>query len=79
MTDTMSAGVKFDYGKLRGRTVEMGKRDKDVAIAADMTPTTYSLKINGNGYFSQDQIFAICSFLSIPLSDSTAYFFTPKV
>lgn len=69
----------FDYSKLRGRTVEIGKTDKDVATAANMNPSTYSQKINGKGVFSQDQICAICSYLKIQFADIPQYFFTPKV
>ena len=73
------AAVQFDYAKLRGKTVEMGKTDRDVAAAAKMNPSTYSLKLNGKGVFSQDQIQAICDFLGIDLLDIPAYFFTPIV
>jgi transcriptional regulator with XRE-family HTH domain len=69
----------FDYSKLRGRTVEIGKTDKDVATAANMNPSTYSQKINGKGVFSQDQICAICSYLRIQIADIPLYFFTLKV
>lgn len=76
MEETVAGMIQFDYSKLRGRTVEKGKTDKDVAIAAKMNPSTYSLKLNGKGVFSQDQICAICSFLGIEQVDIPAYFFT---
>ena len=71
--------IQFDYSKLRGRIAEMGKTDKEVAVAIGMTPSTYSLKQNGKGVFSQDQICGICSYLGIELVDVAAYFFTRKV
>lgn len=70
---------QFDYSALKGKTVEMGKTDRDVAKAANMTPSTYSLKTNGKGYFTQDQILLICGFLSIENCDIPRYFFTPLV
>lgn len=74
-----TSAMLFDYSKLRGRTVEIGKSDKDVAAAANMNPSTYSQKINGKGVFSQDQICAICSYLKIQFVDIPLYFFTLKV
>ncbi len=71
--------MQFNYSKLRGKTIEMGKTDKDVALAANMNPSTYSLKINGKGVFTQDQICAICQFLGIQIIDVPLYFFTPIV
>ncbi len=71
--------ARFSYHKLRGKTAEMGKTDKDVAVAAKMNPSTYSLKLNGKGVFSQEQICDICSFLGIEMSDVPDYFFTPMV
>lgn len=79
MDDRPAVMSQFDYSKLRGRTVEMGKTDRDVAAAAKMNPSTYSLKINGKGVFSQDQIYAICLFLGIEFVEIPAYFFTPIV
>lgn len=40
-----------------------------------MTPSTYSLKVNGKGEFSQEQISDICRFLGIDFSDIPRYFF----
>ena len=79
MAETVAATMQFNYSKLRGKTAEMGKTDKDVATAAKMNPSTYSLKLNGKGVFSQEQICAICAFLGIELVDVPAYFFTPVV
>ena len=79
MNEVAVTNVQFNYSKLRGRTAEMEKTDRDVASAARMNPSTYSLKLNGKGSFSQDQICAICAFLGIELADVSAYFFTPKV
>ena len=69
----------FDYSRLKGRTAEQGYTDKDVANAGNMTPSTYSLKLNGKGVFTQDQIYKICVFLNIEFVKIPAYFFTLKV
>lgn len=79
MAKTAAATMQFNYAKLRGRTAEMGKTDKDVATAAKMNPSTYSQKLNGKGVFSQEQICSICAFLGIELVDVPAYFFTLAV
>lgn len=71
--------ISFDYTKLKARTVEMGKTDKAVAIAAKMTPSTYSVKLNGRGEFDQTEMYDICEFLRIDLRDIPLYFFTAKV
>ena len=79
MAKTAAAAMQFNYAKLRGKTAEMGKTDRDVAIAAKMNPSTYSQKLNGKGVFSQEQICSICAFLGIELVDVPAYFFTLAV
>lgn len=79
MTETAAAIGQFNYAKLRGKTAEMGKTDKDVATAAKMNPSTYSLKLNGKGVFTQEQICDICAFLKIETDEIPAYFFTLTV
>lgn len=66
---------EYDYSKLKARTAELGKTDKSVATAAKMTPSTYSLKLNAKGEFSQEQICDICDFLHICYCDIPIYFF----
>lgn len=66
----------YNYSKLRGRTVEMAVRDKDVAVACGMAPSTYSQKLNGKGEFTQNEICNICQFLQIETDDIPLYFFT---
>lgn len=69
----------YDYSKLRGKMREAGYRQRDVGIAAGLTPTTYSLKLNNKGEFRQSEITAICDLLNISPDLIPAYFFTPKV
>ncbi len=79
----MKAKIKlekpFNYSKLKARTAELGKKDREVASAAKMNPGTYSLKLNNKGVFTQDQICNICIFLLIPFCDIPLYFFAQKV
>lgn len=65
----------FNYSMLKARTAELGKTDRAVATAGKMTPSTYSLKLNGKGEFSQEQICNICEFLQINFCDIPKYFF----
>lgn len=75
MKKTYAADRQFVYSRLRARTIEQGYSDKDVAHAANMTPSTYSIKINGKGQFTQEQICDICDFLCISYVDIPIYFF----
>lgn len=70
---------QFDYSQLKARTAELRKTDRMVAKAANMTASTYSLKTNGKGDFSQEQICSICIFLQIAFCDIPRYFFAEKV
>lgn len=69
----------YDYSQLRARTAELCQTAKAVAVAGGMTPATYSLKLNGHGFFTQEQIIAICIFLRIDFAEIPRYFFTHKV
>jgi len=69
----------FNFSKLRGRTVELGLRNKDVAEAINMSETTYSYKLNCRSEFTSSEISAICDFLNIPVDDIPLYFFTTEV
>lgn len=69
----------YDYSKLKGKTKELGLRQEDVGVAAGLTPTTYSLKLNNKGVFKQSEIEAICQLLNISPDMIPTYFFTPKV
>lgn len=73
--DRKASGRPFDYSKLKARTAELGKTDRAVAVAVGMTPSTYSLKLNGKGVFSQKQITSICDFLQIAYDAIPQYFF----
>jgi len=69
----------FNYSKLKARTVELELTSRDVAAAIQMTASTYSIKLNGKGEFSQSEIRKICEVLKIEAADIPLYFFTKKV
>lgn len=77
--DRAASGLPFDYSQLKARTAELGQTDRAVAVAAGLTPSTYSLKLNGKGVFSQKQITKICDFLKIAYDAIPQYFFVQKV
>lgn len=79
MVTANETSVAFDYKKLRAKIVEEGKTHREVAKAAGITPTTFSLRINNHGVFTQDQIISICEFLEIEIVSIPRYFFALKV
>lgn len=70
---------QYDYSKLKARTAELGVTSKAVAKAGGMTPSTYSLKLNGKSEFTQEQMCNICDFLNIGYCEIPRYFFTLQV
>lgn len=68
------------FKKLRLRMVEMDYNQKNLAKAAGIVPSTFSLRIRGKQPFDADQISAISRVLDIPVDQIGAYFFaeTPK-
>ena len=69
----------FDLSKLKGLIREKNKTQEDIAKMIGISTATFNLKINGNAYFSQDEIFSICEALEIKDSEYKEYFFTLKV
>lgn len=63
------------FKKLRLRMVEMDYNQKDLARAAGIVPSTFSLRIRGKQPFNSAQIAAIARVLNIPTSENGAYFF----
>lgn len=68
----------MNYARLRGKTRELGLRQADVAAAAHMSESTYSLKLAGKSQFTLGEVRAIVQYLQIPTEDIPAYFFTPE-
>lgn len=71
--------IIFDYSKLLGKAKELGLRQKDLAEKAEVSPSTYSQKLNHNSPFTQKEIQATVNALHIPTSEIGTYFFTLKV
>ena len=71
--------MRFDYSKLLGRLRELGISQEEFAFEIGMSPSTLSLKLNGNGFFKQDAIEKALIVLWLDKSEIGAYFFTPKV
>ena len=69
----------FDYRKLSGKIKEVCGTQSNLAESCKMNPTTLSLKMNNHVEFSQGDIIAICSTLSICKECIGDYFFTQKV
>ena len=70
---------KYDYSQLKARTVQLGKTDRMVAEAANISPSTYSIKLNGGSQFTQDEMCSICNFLGIRYGEIPSYFFAVLV
>ena len=69
----------MNYSKLRGKTRELGLRQSDVASAAHMSESTYSLKLAGKSQFTLREVRDIVEYLGIPAEEIPDYFFTPEV
>ena len=57
------------FKKLRLRMIEMDYNQKDLAKAAGIVPSTFSLRIRGKQPFDSAQIAAIARVLNIPTSE----------
>lgn len=71
--------MKFDFSKLKGLIREKKLTQEDVAKTINVAYSTFNLKINGNAYFSQDEIYNISKFLEIPKEKIFDYFFIVNV
>ena len=69
----------FTLDKLKGLIREKGLTQKEVAINTGMSPSEFSLKINGKKFFDQEDIQNLMLFLDISEYDYKIYFFTLKV
>ena len=71
--------MQFEHNKLKGRIKEKGFTQEDVSKHLDIAPSTFSVKINGNVFFNQEEIEKLASLLKIPDEQYKEYFFTLKV
>ena len=71
--------LKFDFSKLKGLIREKNLTQEEIAKEINIAYSTFNLKINGNAFFSQDEIYKISNFLKIPKENIYDYFFTLNV
>lgn len=69
----------FDFSKLKGLIREKELTQEAVAREIDIAYSTFNLKINGNAFFTQEEIFKMSNVLEVPKEDFYDYFFTLKV
>ena len=69
----------FDSSKLKGLIRERGLTQENVAEKIDVAYSTFNLKLNGNAFFTQEEIYKISNLFKIPKENFYEYFFTLKV
>lgn len=69
----------FDFGKLQGRIKELHITQDSVAKYLNINKSTFSLKINNQVPFSQDEVNQMITLLKIPDDEIKVYFFKEKV
>ncbi len=69
----------INSSKIKGKMVEMGINQKDVAKELNLAPPTVSQKINNIRPMDLDEAEALAKMLKIPLSDFGEYFFSDTV
>lgn len=69
----------INSSKIKGKMVEMGINQKDVAKELNLAPPTVSQKINNIRPMDLDEAEALAKMLKIPLSDFGEYFFSDIV
>lgn len=69
----------INSSKIKGRMVEMGINQKDVAKELNIAPPTVSQKINNIRPMDLDEAEILAKMLKIPLSDFGEYFFSDTV
>lgn len=69
----------FDSSKLKGLIKERGLTQESVAKSIEVAYSTFNLKLNGNAFFTQEEIYKISNLLKIPKEKIYKYFFILKV
>lgn len=65
----------LNTAKLKGRIVELGLTQKDLALALNIAPATVSLKLNNIRGLSLDEAEILLSLLQIDSNEFNLYFF----
>lgn len=71
--------MEFDYSELSGRITAKFKTKTQYAKAANMSPSSLSMKLNGKTPWTSPEICKAQSLLEIPPAELGKYFFTLKV
>ena len=71
--------MPFDYGKLKGRIIEVFGNQSNFAKRMEMSERTLSLKLNGKVAWKQNEMLKAISELNLTKSDIQVYFFKEKV
>ena len=69
----------FDFWKLQGRIKELHITQDSVAKYLNINKSTFSLKINNQVPFSQDEVNQMITLLKIPDEEIKVYFFKERV
>ena len=69
----------FDSSKIKGLIREKGLTQETVAKTIGIACSTFNLKLNGNVFFTQEEIFNLSNVLEISKTEIYEYFFTTKV
>lgn len=75
----MSNNGKYDYRKLRGRIREKCGTQEKFAKSINRSNPYVSKVLNGQSYFSQNDIDESARALEIPVTEIGVYFFNQKV
>lgn len=71
--------TNFNYNKLKGRLVEYGYKQQDLAQLLGVSTSTVSQKLNSVTDFSASEMLCIMEWLDIPKENIVDYFFAQKV
>ena len=70
--------TNFNYNKLKGRIVEYGHTQGDLAQLLGLHKSTISSKFNNTSDFTSSEMLYIMEWLDIPKEEVGDYFFTQK-
>ena len=66
---------EIEYGKLRGRIIELYGSYAKFAEFLRISPASVSNKLNAKNQFDQGDIILWCDALNIPIEEAHTYFF----
>ncbi len=69
----------INVNKLKGRLVEKGYSQKDVAVCWNIAQSSANLKLNGKRAMSLDEAYSLAKMLDIGTSEFPEYFFINKI